>query len=304
MIKESKKFKRRRKIVAIMFIILCSLVYTRYAYSYKMEVKAKENHVLQVKAQTVLEKSREEKAASAAIELRARVANAANTYDIQKTSDIAKGKGVKDGKKIAFLTFDDGPSTTVTPKVLDILKNNNIKATFFTLGNAIESNNSSKELIKRIAKEGHALGNHGYSHDMKIIYPHNKLDVNVFMAEIEKTNNILESILGQDFNARAIRMPGGYMSRVYYHDPNLTELNAKLKEKDLYSIDWNAYVFDAEGKKKTSPELVEAFKENVGTQEKIVVLMHDTYGKESTAEALPEIIDYLKTSGYEFKIIK
>ncbi|MBW9149823.1 polysaccharide deacetylase, partial [Clostridium sp. CM028] len=83
-----------------------------------------------------------------------------------------------------------------------------------------------------------------------------------------------------------------------------TELNAKLKEKDMYSIDWNAYIFDAEGKNKTAPELVEAFKKDVGTQEKIVVLMHDTYGKEETAKALPEIIDYLKINGYEFKIIK
>lgn len=57
-------------------------------------------------------------------------------------------------------------------------------------------------------------------------------------------------------------------------------------------------------KKKTAPELVEAFKNSVGTQEKIVLLMHDTYGKEETAKALPAIIDYLKSNGYEFQIIK
>ena len=250
------------------------------------------------KTQKIKEEAKEAK------DLSIKAAKVAATYDIQKVSDISSGRGVKDGKKIAFLTFDDGPSTTVTPKVLDVLKSNNVKATFFTVGRYIESKNSSRELIKRIFREGHAIGNHSYSHDMRKLYPHNKLNVSTYMGELEKTNNILKGILGQDFNARAIRMPGGYNSRVYYNDPNLIELNAKLKEKYLYSIDWNASVFDAESKKRTAPELVEAFKHDVGTQEKIVVLMHDTYGKENTAKALPEIIDYLKTNGYEFGIIK
>lgn len=187
---------------------------------------------------------------------------------------------------------------------MDVLKDNNIKATFFTVGKNIDSNNSNKNLIKRISEEGHAIANHSYSHNLKKLYPNNKLDVNAFITELEKTNNILKDILGQDFNARAIRMPGGYMSRVYYKDPNLNEFNEKLKERDMYSIDWNAYIFDAEGKKKTAPELVEAFKNSVGTQEKIVLLMHDTYSKEETAKALPAIIDYLKSNGYEFQIIK
>lgn len=300
--RKSNKFKARNNtVIIVFFIILCSLVYTGYTYFSKVDVQAKENQVLQAKTEKIKEKDKEDKQAK---DFRTKAANAAATYDIQKISDISSGRAAKDGKKIAFLTFDDGPSTTVTPKVLDILKNYNIKATFFTIGNLIESNYSSEELIKRIFNEGHAIGNHSYSHDMKRLYPHNKLDVNAFMTELEKTNNILKDILGQDFNARAIRMPGGYTSRVYYNDPNLTELNTELKQKDLYSIDWNAYIFDAEGKKKTAPELVEAFKQNVGTQEKIVVLMHDTYGKKNTAKALPQIIDYLKTKGYEFKIIK
>ncbi|MBZ9607202.1 polysaccharide deacetylase [Clostridium estertheticum] len=281
--RKSNDFNTTSSTVSIVFfIVLCSLFYTSYTWF-----------------------SKGAKAAKAANATNAtNAANVAADYDIQKISAIASCKGEKDGKKMAFLTFDDGPSTTVTPQVLDVLKNNNIKATFFTVGKFIESNNSSKEIIKRIFKEGHAIGNHSYSHSLKTLYPHNRLDVSTYMAEIEKTNNILKDILGQDFNDRAIRMPGGYMSRVYYKDPKLIELNAKLKEKDLYSIDWNAYIFDAEGKKKTAPELVEAFKESVSTQEKVVVLMHDTYGKEETVKALPEIIDYLKINGYEFKIIK
>lgn len=98
-------------------------------------------------------------------------------------------------------------------------------------------------------------------------------------------------------------MPGGYMSREYYKDPNLAELNNRLKDKDIYSIDWNAYDFDSEGKKKNAQELLKEVKKSVGTKEKVVILMHDTYSKEETAKALPQIIEYLRNQGYEFKTL-
>jgi peptidoglycan/xylan/chitin deacetylase (PgdA/CDA1 family) len=225
------------------------------------------------------------------------------TYDAKKVKDILDGNGDNDGKKIAFLTFDDGPSTSVTPKILDTLKNYNVKATFCLIGQNIEENEKSKELVMQIFKEGHAIGNHTYSHNMKKLYPGNKLNVDSYMEEVEQDNNVIRNIIGQDFNTRVLRMPGGYMSREYYHDPNLDAFNAKLKEKDIYSIDWNAYDFDSEGKRKNAAELLEHVKESVGTKQKVVILMHDTYGKEETAKALPQIIEYLRDQGYEFKTI-
>ncbi len=225
------------------------------------------------------------------------------TYDAGKVKDILDGKAESDGKKIAFLTFDDGPSTSVTPKILDTLKTYDVKATFCLMGQNIEESEESKQLVNTIFKEGHAIANHTYSHNMKKLYPGNKLNVDSYMEEVEKDNNAIRNIIGKDFNTRVIRMPGGYMSREYYHDPNLPEFNARLKEKDMYSIDWNAYDFDAEGRRKNAEQLLEHVKESVGTKEKVVILMHDTYGKEQTAKALPQIIEYLRDQGYEFKTI-
>jgi peptidoglycan/xylan/chitin deacetylase (PgdA/CDA1 family) len=223
------------------------------------------------------------------------------TYDVKKVKDILDNKVENDGEKIAFLTFDDGPSTTVTPKILDVLKNYNIKATFCLVGQSVNANEESKKLVKRTFEEGHALANHTYSHKLKNLYPGNKINVEYFMEEIEETNTAIKNVVGQDFNTRVLRMPGGYMSREHYKDPNLVEFNTKLKEKDMYSIDWNAYDFDSEGNKKNASELLNEVKKSVGTKEKVVILMHDTYGKEETAKALPQIIEYLKSQGYEFR---
>lgn len=226
------------------------------------------------------------------------------TYDAEKVSRMLQNNFESDGRKIVFLTFDDGPSTTVTPQILDILKDNDIKATFFLLGSNIESNAESKKLVSRILEDGHAIGNHTYTHDLKIIYPGNKVNSDKYMEEVRETNNAISNIIGKEFKTRITRMPGGYMSRKYYKDPNLDTFNAVLRENDMYSIDWNAYDGDAEGGWKNAKQLVQEVKDTVGNKEKVILLMHDTYGKEETAKALPEIIRFLKDYGYEFRTIK
>lgn len=226
-------------------------------------------------------------------------------YDGAKVSSVVNYKAKNDGKKIAFLTFDDGPSTTVTPKILDVLKEYNVKATFFLIGQNVEENEKSKELVKREFNEGHAIGNHTYCHSLKVLFPTNKINVPVFMNDVKKNDDALKNILGQDFSTNILRVPGGYMSRAYYNDPNLPEFDTKLKEKNMISIDWNAQIKDAEGKRNKSPEeFLSILKEEVGTKEKVIILMHDTYGKMGTANALPQIIEYLKDQGYEFRTIK
>lgn len=226
--------------------------------------------------------------------------NTNDSYDIEKLKNDLNNKE-KDGKKIAFLTFDDGPSTTVTPEILDVLKEKNVKATFFLMGQNVDRNDKSKSLVKEIFESGHAIGNHTYNHDMKKLYPNNKLDINAYMDEVNQCNDSIRKAIGQDFRTRVLRMPGGYMSREYYKDPNLQAFDTKIAENDMWQIDWNAMNADAEGKKKDAAELLENLKESVGTKEKVVILMHDTYGKEETAKALPQIIEYLKSQGYEFK---
>ncbi|MBP8315859.1 polysaccharide deacetylase family protein [Clostridium neonatale] len=204
-----------------------------------------------------------------------------------------------DGKKVVYLTFDDGPSETVTPKILDILKAENVKATFFVLGNSIDSSEESKNILKREVSEGHSIGNHTYSHNYSYLYPNRIINVENFMDDIEKANKSIKAVLGEDFVVRAIRFPGGYMS---WRDKD--GINDILKEKGYYHIDWNSLSKDAEGGYKSSEQLLEEVKSSVSGREKAVILMHDNYGKEETAKALPEIIDYLKEQGYEFRTIK
>ncbi|MDY8023310.1 polysaccharide deacetylase family protein [Paenibacillus polymyxa] len=209
-----------------------------------------------------------------------------------------------DGKKVVYLSFDDGPSVTVTPKILDVLKEENVKATFFVVGKAVEENEVAKKITKRLVKEGHAIGNHTYSHDYSYLYPNQTVNSGIFMNDIEKTNQVLKQILGQDFSTRVIRLPGGHMTWQRNDSDGMEVLDKALHDKDYHQVDWNVLPKDAEGAPKNAEQLTREFIRNMGTREKAVVLMHDTYGKEETAKALPEIIRYLKKQGYEFKTIK
>ncbi|MGL5316539.1 MAG: polysaccharide deacetylase family protein [Peptostreptococcaceae bacterium] len=203
------------------------------------------------------------------------------------------------GEKIVFLTFDDGSSTTVTPKILDALEAEDVRATFFVTGKTIENGGqAAKDLVKRSFDNGNAIANHSYSHDYKLLYPNRTLDLDTFVADFNKTDEILKDILGPYFSTRVIRCPGGHMSW-----KGMDTLDAYLDENNMASIDWNALNADAEGKKKSASELVEYAKKSSEGKEMVVLLMHDTYGKEETAKALPEIIKYFKENGYTFKTL-
>lgn len=222
------------------------------------------------------------------------------SYDAKKVAEkLKKYDNSNNGKKIVFLTFDDGTSTTVTPEILKILKEENVKATFFLTGQNIErGGEKARNLVKQEFNEGHAIANHSYSHDYNKLYPNRILDIEAFKKDFDKTDVILKEILGEKFSTRVIRCPGGYMSW-----KGMNKLDEYLKEKDMVSIDWNALNGDAEGKRKNAEELKNYAIKESAEKEIVVLLMHDTYGKEETAKALPGIIKYFKDNGYEFKIL-
>lgn len=204
-----------------------------------------------------------------------------------------------DNRKVAYLTFDDGPSRHSTRIILDILKDNSIKATFFTLGTSIENNDKAADLLKRMAREGHSIGNHGYSHNYSILYPNRIVDVEAFMKDIEKNNKILKDILGKNFKTRLIRMPGGHASW-----NGTAELDKALESKGIYQMDWNSLNGDAEGKDFPKEYLLDKLKETVGDKDVIIILMHDTDSKKGTVEYLQSAIDHLKKEGFEFRTLK
>ena len=222
------------------------------------------------------------------------------TYDARKIWEkLNNGDYSNDGKKMVFLTFDDGSSTTVTPEILKTLKENDVRATFFVTGENIErGGKAAEDLIKQSFEYGNAIANHSWSHDYHTLYPNRTLDLNSFLADFKKTDDLLKKILGPYFSTRVIRCPGGHMSW-----KGMEPLDEYLNKNNMASIDWNALNKDAEGRKKDAATLAEnAIKTSEG-KDIVVLLMHDTYGKEETAKALPTIIKYFKDNGYEFKTL-
>ncbi len=198
---------------------------------------------------------------------------------------------IKKHEKVAYLTFDDGPSPTITPKILDILSRYEIKATFFVLGELAQS---YPHLIKRIRKEGHFIGNHTYSHRYNVIYS----SVDTFMNEIKKTDNTLASILGDDFIPGLIRFPGGSFG------DRLKPFRDAVKQAGYRYIDWNALNGDSEALNVPVQKLYENIVNTTVGKKEVVILMHDAPGKETTVEALPGILDYLKAQGYVFESLE
>ena len=224
---------------------------------------------------------------------------AVDAKDVQAmANDTYKGEG-----KYVFLTFDDGPSNS-TEKILNTLKDKDVHGTFFVLGSSIEKDSKRQEYLKEELKSGNAIANHSYSHDFKKLYPGNKLNIDYFMDEFNKTNDIMKSILGGEFDCRVLRMPGGYGTRKYYKDPSLKEFDNTLQENGIINVDWNALDGDAEGKPYSTEEMLNYVKKTSKGKNHVVILMHDAAGKEKTVEILPQIIDYYKNEGYEFKVIK
>ena len=234
-----------------------------------------------------------------------------NADDVAIVAENTKGllNGTKhypvrtDGKKVVYLTFDDGPSTTNTPGILDVLDRYNVKGTFFTLGKSIESNEESKGILKETVKRGHAIANHTYGHDYAYLYPNGVMNVNNIISDLEKSENSMREVLGKDFSTRVIRLPGGYWSW-----EGRTAMKESMEQNGYYNVDWNALNKDAEGKPKNADELLQSTKDTIEVlgpdADSVVLLMHDTYGKEETVKALPQIIEYLQGKGFEFRTIK
>lgn len=207
-----------------------------------------------------------------------------------------------EGRKVAYLTFDDGPSTKVTAQVLDVLKEHNVKGTFFVLGSMLEKSEDSKVTLIRIAEEGHAIGNHGYCHKYDVLYPNSHVNVDAFMNDMDKSLETMRSVLGEDFNTRVIRFPGGHNSW------RTSDIDKVLTEKNYAFIDWNIVNGDAHAAVLSKDQMMSNLKKYVQKMDKnndtIVVLMHDTDKNINEADFLNEAIIYLKGLGYEFRTLK
>lgn len=195
-------------------------------------------------------------------------------------------------EKQVYLTFDDGPSKDVTPQILDILKEHDVKATFFVLGARVDL---YPETLKRAFDEGHYIANHGYSHQYSKIYENKDT---VFQEYVECDNSIRNAIGNPDFNSYLFRFPGGSSGGRY--ESIKAEAREHFKSYGVAYTNWNCLTGDAEGKD-TKEECIQEFMATKEGKNSLVVLMHDSNEKTQTVEALPDIIMQLKNEGYTFK---
>ena len=194
--------------------------------------------------------------------------------------------------KRAFLTFDDGPSS-VTPRILDTLKQENVKATFFVLGSNVKK---KPDLVKRMYDEGHFIANHGYSHVYSKIYssPQAVLD------EYNACNEEIKKAIGEEeYNSHLFRFPGGIAGGPYADVKS--QANELLMQNDIVHVDWNALTGDAETNNLSVDFEIQRLNETTENKNSVVILMHDAPNKSVTADALPQIIETLRNQGYEFK---
>lgn len=179
--------------------------------------------------------------------------------------------------KIA-ITFDDGPNIVHTPRLLDGLKKRNVKATFFLLGQNMETE-EAKEIVRRMYKEGHLIGNHTYHH---LEIP--KLTTEEAIREIKNTENLIEEITGEK---------SGYFRPPYgAWDKNLEKYLSVIPI--LWTVDPRDW--DTSNKEEIVNKVVTQVKEND------IILLHDCY--DSSVEAALEMIDILKKRGYEFVTVE
>lgn len=223
------------------------------------------------------------------------------SYDSFKIQEyLFKGyKFPPNAEKMVFFTFDDGPSIDNTPKVLDILKEHGVKATFFVLGINLDNNEERVEILKRIIDEGHAIANHGYSHNYSYLYPGRVINYENLIADMNRSHEILKSILGDSFNTRILRLPGGLRS---WKGQN--EVLERLNVEGYSVIEWNALNGDSEAKQVSDPSvLVQNAINTSKNSDFVVLLMHDFAGNRGdiSMQSLPDIIRYYKDNGYQFR---
>ena len=190
---------------------------------------------------------------------------------------------IKSSPKIVYLTFDDGPSK-LTPDVLTILAQHNIKATFFVLGSQAKT---SPELIRQIADAGHVIGNHTYNHNYSELYKH----FGQLWKQIKQTEEIVRQIT--DKRPDLVRAPGG----TYGHFNKQTF--SLLAQAGYKVFDWDVDSGDSKRRGVPAAEIVKNIT-SAKLKNEMVVLMHDGAGHQETVKALPAIIKYYKQQGYSF----
>ena len=191
--------------------------------------------------------------------------------------------------KTIYLTFDDGPSER-TDEILDILKQEGIKATFFVLH--YKDTAASHARMQRIVAEGHTLGFHSYTHKYEVIYA----SVEAYLEDAYKIFNEIKEATG--VTPTVFRCPGG--SKNGYNKATRSAILAEMERRGFVCHDWNLSVEDSVKPYKDAATMTDFVMSYLGNKTKGVMLLHDAAGRKETVKALPEIIRRLRDKGFSF----
>jgi polysaccharide deacetylase family sporulation protein PdaB len=187
---------------------------------------------------------------------------------------------VKTSQKVVALTFDDGPDSTNTPALLDILKKHHVKATFFVIGTRAEKN---PKILKQIAKDGHEIGNHGYTH-----FKDRSRKEDYMRYEIRKTNEVINELTGQ--TPCLFRPPGGYLS----------DALVALTQKEKIQIAYWSYIQDSKDWRGASAQAISKHIIKHIKPGQIIILHDGASNGLQTAKAVDILVDKLSQQGYSF----
>ncbi len=190
-----------------------------------------------------------------------------------------------ESRKQIYLTFDDGPSTLVTGQVLDVLKKENVKATFFIVSDRAKTRRST---LKRIADEGHTVGVHSATHDYAKIYASDK----TLLDDVSTCADFIYEVTG--VKPTCYRFPGGGIK-------NIKHKTALLENAGYTVVSWNAVCGDEEIPDADADTLYKRAVQTAAGKNTVVLLCHDSASHKATAEALERIIGYFRKEGYVFR---
>lgn len=210
-----------------------------------------------------------------------------STSVVASEGAIASDGGIRAVEKKVYLTFDDGPGTH-TGKILDILKKEGIKASFFVTG---KEDSYSKKMYRRIVDEGHTLGMHSYSHIYDNIYKSKK----AFSADFKKLYNLLYDVTGK--YPEWYRFPGGSSTETM--KPSLGELAGILEKENVSYIDWNVITPEAMDPDVSKKDMVDSVMKDVEEYDTAVVMLYDAANRPMTLKALPSLIQKMKKKNYK-----
>lgn len=273
--KRVNRIKKMMIITIVVFLLLpsllCLTLWIKVVHLEKKLDQFAEAYALQVDMDSYIET--ENKAYAADVEEQQDLGEELEPGEVDQT--------LLEGKKV-YLTFDDGPSEN-TEKILDILSEYDVKATFFVIG---RTDDASKDIYQRIRREGHTLAMHSYTHQYQKIYA----SKNAYKRDLEKLSDLLFDVTGE--KCKFIRFPGGSSNTV--SKVPMKEIIRYTNSEGYIYYDWNVINGDATGRNLTDKQMVNSVVSGVKSYENSVVLMHDCVGKEQTVKTLPLIIKKLQ----------